>query len=147
MAGRNALQADPRSTGSLGLAISEAIEIAAADEGTKYALGSVLNHVLTHQTIIGQECMKQLEYAGDYPDIVIAPLGGGSNFAGLAFPFLQQQFRGRGKVRCIAVEPASCPKLTQGEFMYDFGVSRQAFSLPAARASYPLPRRRMRSRR
>jgi len=120
-AGRNALQADPASTGSLGLAISEAIEIAAGDEGTKYALGSVLNHVLMHQTIIGQECIKQLEYAGDYPDIVIAPLGGGSNFAGLAFPFLQQQFRGRGNVRCIAVEPASCPKLTQGEFMYDFG--------------------------
>ena len=120
-AGRNALKADPASTGSLGLAISEAIEIAAGDEGTKYALGSVLNHVLMHQTIIGQECIKQLEYAGDYPDIVIAPLGGGSNFAGLAFPFLQQQFRGRGNVRCIAVEPASCPKLTQGEFMYDFG--------------------------
>jgi tryptophan synthase beta chain len=120
-AGRNILEKDPESSGSLGIAISEAIEIAAQHEDTKYALGSVLNHVLTHQTIIGQESVKQLEYAGDFPDIIIAPLGGGSNFAGIAFPFLQQNFMNGKKVRCIAVEPASCPKLTQGEFMYDFG--------------------------
>ncbi len=120
-AGRNILQADPKSTGSLGLAISEAIEVAAANEDTKYSLGSVLNHVLLHQTIIGQECLQQLEYIGDYPDIIIAPLGGGSNFAGIAFPFLRKQINGEQPVRCIAVEPASCPKLTQGIFAYDFG--------------------------
>jgi len=120
-AGRNILEKDPSSTGSLGIAISEAIERAVADEDTKYSLGSVLNHVLMHQTIIGQECLKQMEYAGDYPDVIIAPLGGGSNFAGIAFPFLQHQLTDNKKVRCIAVEPASCPKLTQGVFKYDFG--------------------------
>lgn len=119
-AGRNALAANPDTPGSLGLAISEAIEVAAGDEQTKYALGSVLNHVLLHQTIIGQETKKQLEYAGDYPDIIIAPLGGGSNFAGLSFPFLKDKIAGKA-LRCIAVEPASCPKLTKGKFMYDFG--------------------------
>jgi tryptophan synthase beta chain len=121
LAGRNILQKDPGSTGSLGIAISEAIERALADEDTKYSLGSVLNHVLMHQTIIGQESMMQLEYAGDFPDIVVAPLGGGSNFAGLSFPFLQHALKGKRKVRCIAVEPASCPKLTKGVFKYDFG--------------------------
>ncbi len=120
-AGRNILASDPDTAGSLGIAISEAIEMAVQDEHTKYALGSVLNHVLTHQTIIGQECMKQLEMAGDYPDIIIAPLGGGSNFAGIAFPFLREQLVNGKNVRCVAVEPASCPKLTQGEFRYDFG--------------------------
>ncbi|MBA4141096.1 MAG: TrpB-like pyridoxal phosphate-dependent enzyme, partial [Segetibacter sp.] len=120
-AGRDVLAKDSHSTGSLGIAISEAIERAVADEQTKYALGSVLNHVLTHQTIIGQETMKQMEYAGDYPDIIIAPLGGGSNFAGLAFPFLKNLITGTKRVRCIAVEPASCPKLTKGVFRYDFG--------------------------
>lgn len=120
-AGRNVLAADPNSTGSLGIAISEAIERAVADEHTKYSLGSVLNHVLMHQTIIGQESLKQMEYAGDYPDLIIAPLGGGSNFAGIAFPFLQQKLQGKKEVRCIAVEPASCPKLTKGVFKYDFG--------------------------
>jgi len=120
-AGRNILAADPTSNGSLGIAISEAIERAVADEHTKYSLGSVLNHVLMHQTIIGQEAIKQMEYAGDYPDIVIAPLGGGSNFAGLSFPFLRNKLNGTKNVRCIAVEPASCPKLTKGVFMYDFG--------------------------
>jgi len=120
-AGRNILAADPNSSGSLGIAISEAIERAVADEHTKYSLGSVLNHVLMHQTIIGQEAIKQMEYAGDYPDIVIAPLGGGSNFAGLSFPFLRNKLNGTKNVRCIAVEPASCPKLTKGVFMYDFG--------------------------
>ncbi len=119
-AGRNALAANPDTPGSLGLAISEAIEVAVGDGQTKYALGSVLNHVLLHQTIIGQEAKKQLEYTGDYPDIVIAPLGGGSNFAGLSFPFLKDKIGGKA-VRCIAVEPASCPKLTKGKFMYDFG--------------------------
>ncbi|MDX1913929.1 MAG: TrpB-like pyridoxal phosphate-dependent enzyme [Saprospiraceae bacterium] len=120
-AGRNVLAADPDSTGSLGIAISEAIERAAGDPDTKYALGSVLNHVLMHQTIIGQEALKQMEYAGDFPDVVIAPLGGGSNFAGLSFPFLRHKLAEGKNVRCVAVEPASCPKLTKGEFMYDFG--------------------------
>ncbi len=122
-AGRNILASDPDTAGSLGIAISEAIECAVQDEHTKYALGSVLNHVLTHQTIIGQECMKQLEMAGDFPDIIVAPLGGGSNFAGIAFPFLRENLINGKQVRCIAVEPASCPKLTQGEFRYDFGDS------------------------
>ncbi|WP_353185998.1 TrpB-like pyridoxal phosphate-dependent enzyme [Parapedobacter lycopersici] len=119
-AGRNALAADPNTPGSLGLAISEAIEVAVGDGQTKYALGSVLNHVLLHQTIIGQEAKKQLEYTGDYPDIIIAPLGGGSNFAGISFPFLKDKIAGK-PLRCVAVEPASCPKLTKGKFMYDFG--------------------------
>ncbi len=113
VAGSNVLKLDPNSTGSLGIAISEAIEKALADEDTKYSLGSVLNHVLMHQTIIGQESIRQMEYAGDFPDIIIAPLGGGSNFA--------EQLKGSRKVRCIAVEPASCPKLTRGVFKYDFG--------------------------
>lgn len=120
-AGRTILESDPETSGSLGIAISEAIERAAGDETTKYSLGSVLNHVLLHQTIMGQEAIRQLEYAGDEPDMVIAPLGGGSNFAGLSFPFLKKHFDGGKKVRCIAVEPASCPKLTKGEFLYDFG--------------------------
>jgi tryptophan synthase beta chain len=122
-AGRAALAEDPNTSGSLGLAISEAIEIAVQDEKTKYSLGSVLNHVLMHQTIIGEECLVQMEKAGDFPDIVIAPLGGGSNFAGIAFPFLRHNLKEGKKVRAIAVEPASCPKLTKGEFRYDFGDS------------------------
>ena len=124
-AGRNILAEDPDTSGSLGIAISEAIERAVQDDDTKYSLGSVLNHVLLHQTIIGQESMKQLEYAGDYPDIIIAPLGGGSNFAGICFPFLKNDLidGGPGKTRYIAVEPASCPKLTKGKFMYDHGDS------------------------
>lgn len=120
-AGRQILAADPNSPGSLGIAISEAIEIAAMNEDTKYALGSVLNHVLLHQTIVGQEALVQMEKAGDFPDVIIAPFGGGSNFAGLAFPFLRHQLEGGQKVRCIASEPASCPKLTRGVFRYDFG--------------------------
>ncbi|WP_448522131.1 TrpB-like pyridoxal phosphate-dependent enzyme [Schleiferia thermophila] len=119
--GRAILAKDPDNRGSLGIAISEAVEMAAADPHTKYALGSVLNHVLMHQTIIGEECRIQLEMAGDYPDIVIAPLGGGSNFAGISFPFLRDNLTQGKKTRCIAVEPASCPKLTKGKFMYDFG--------------------------
>lgn len=122
-AGRDVLARDPETSGSLGIAISEAIERAAGDENTKYSLGSVLNHVLLHQTVIGQESMKQLEYAGDYPDVIVAPLGGGSNFAGIAFPFLRNNLVEGKNTRCIAVEPASCPKLTKGEFLYDFGDS------------------------
>jgi tryptophan synthase beta chain len=120
-AGRSILEKDPNSPGSLGIAISEAVEVAATHEDTKYALGSVLNHVLMHQTIIGLEAIKQMEKAGDYPDIVIAPFGGGSNFAGIAFPFLQDKLVNNKKIRAIAVEPTSCPKLTRGEFRYDFG--------------------------
>lgn len=120
-AGKKILAQDPNSPGSLGIAISEAVEVAANDEKTKYALGSVLNHVLLHQTVVGQEAVKQMELAGDFPDIVIAPFGGGSNFAGLTFPFLRLNFEKGKKVRCIASEPASCPKLTRGVFRYDFG--------------------------
>jgi tryptophan synthase beta chain len=120
-AGRQILAQDPNSTGSLGIAISEAVEMAAKDENTKYALGSVLNHVLMHQTVIGLEAVKQMEKAGDMPDIVVAPFGGGSNFAGIAFPFLRLNFDEGKKIRCIASEPASCPKLTRGVFRYDFG--------------------------
>ncbi len=119
--GKKILEDDPDSPGSLGIAISEAIERAATTDGAKYSLGSVLNHVLMHQTIIGQEAVKQLEMTGDFPDIVIAPFGGGSNFAGIAFPFLRYKLQENKKIRCIAVEPASCPKLTKGEFRYDFG--------------------------
>ena len=120
-AGKKILKDNPDSNGSLGIAISEAVEVAAQDDDTKYALGSVLNHVLLHQTIIGEEAIKQFEMAEDYPDIIIAPLGGGSNFAGIAFPFLREKLQGKKDVRAIAVEPASCPKLTKGKFMYDFG--------------------------
>lgn len=119
--GKKILEQDPNSPGSLGIAISEAVERAATTDGINYALGSVLNHVLLHQTVIGQEAIKQLEMAGDFPDIVVAPFGGGSNFAGIAFPFLHYNFQEGKNVRCIAVEPASCPKLTKGEFRYDFG--------------------------
>ncbi|MCK6694497.1 MAG: TrpB-like pyridoxal phosphate-dependent enzyme, partial [Thermoanaerobaculia bacterium] len=120
-AGRKILAQDPDSPGSLGIAISEAVERAAMADDTKYALGSVLNHVLTHQTIIGQEALAQMEKAGDLPDIVIAPFGGGSNFAGISFPFLRLNLEEGKNIRCIAVEPASCPKLTRGVFRYDFG--------------------------
>lgn len=119
--GKKILASNPKSPGSLGIAISEAIERAVADSHTKYALGSVLNHVLLHQTIIGQEAILQMEKAGYFPDSVIAPFGGGSNFAGLSLPFLRYKLQEGKKVRCIAVEPASCPKLTKGEFRYDFG--------------------------
>ncbi|MBU6348645.1 MAG: TrpB-like pyridoxal phosphate-dependent enzyme [Chloroflexi bacterium] len=120
-AGRQILTQDPDSPGSLGIAISEAVEVAATQEETKYALGSVLNHVLLHQTVVGQEAIQQMEMAGDFPDIVIAPFGGGSNFAGLSFPFLRHKLVDGKKLRAIAVEPASCPKLTRGVFRYDFG--------------------------
>lgn len=107
--------------GSLGIAISEAVEVAATNDDTKYALGSVLNHVLTHQTVVGQEALLQLEMAGDYPDVLVGCTGGGSNFAGLAFPFIGAQLRGGKKVRVLAVEPAACPSLTRGKYAYDFG--------------------------
>jgi tryptophan synthase beta chain len=121
-AGRKVLAEHPDSPGSLGLAISEAVEDAVKRDDTRYALGSVLNHVLLHQSVIGQEAMKQMERAGEYPDIVIGCHGGGSNFAGLAFPFLKDKLNGtRKNLRAIAVEPASCPSLTGGKREYDFG--------------------------
>ena len=120
-AGRAILAAHPDSTGSLGIAISEAVEVAATRDDTKYALGSVLNHVLMHQTVVGQEAMKQMEMAGDYPDVVIGCAGGGSNFGGIAFPFLGAKLRGGKDVRIVAIEPAACPTLTRGQFAYDFG--------------------------
>ncbi len=120
-AGRTILAKDPQSPGSLGIAISEAVERAAADPDTKYALGSVLNHVLLHQTVIGLEALKQMEMAGEYPDVVIAPFGGGSNFAGLALPFVHGRIAEGRQTLCLASEPASCPKLTKGQFRYDFG--------------------------
>ncbi len=120
-AGRAILEQDPNSTGSLGIAISEAVEIAAQNDDTKYSLGSVLNHVLLHQTVIGQEALEQLDMADDYPDIVIGCAGGGSNFAGIAFPFMGRKFRGEGNPRIVAVEPAACPTLSRGRFAYDFG--------------------------
>src|SRR3974390_3262199 len=107
--------------GSLGIAISEAVEMAAQRDDTKYALGSVLNHVLLHQTVIGQEAMAQLEMANDYPDVLVGCTGGGSNFAGMVFPFLGAQLRGGKKLRIVAVEPAACPSLTRGPYAYDFG--------------------------
>ncbi|HCA81748.1 MAG TPA: TrpB-like pyridoxal phosphate-dependent enzyme, partial [Bacteroidetes bacterium] len=119
-AGRAILAKDPTSRGSLGIAISEAVEDAATHDDTNYSLGSVLNHVLLHQTIIGQEAKKQVEKAGVYPDVVIGCVGGGSNFGGLAIPFIKDKIGGK-KLRAIAVEPASCPSLTKGEFRYDFG--------------------------
>jgi tryptophan synthase beta chain len=120
-AGRQVLAADPDSTGSLGIAISEAVEEAATREDTKYSIGSALNHVLLHQTVVGQEAIKQMEMAGDAPDIVIGCAGGGSNFSGIAFPFLRDRLSGRSQTRFLAVEPASCPSLTRGEYRYDFG--------------------------
>ena len=119
--GRAVLAKHPDSTGSLGIAISEAVEMAAQRDDTKYALGSVLNHVLMHQTVIGLEAMKQLEQAGDDPDILVGCTGGGSNFAGIVFPFLGQQLRGGRTRRILAVEPAACPSLTRGKYAYDFG--------------------------
>ncbi len=118
--GRNALARDPNNPGSLGLAISEAVEEAAGRNDTKYGLGSVLNHVLLHQTVIGLEAKKQFEKINVYPDMIFAPCGGGSNFAGVAFPFFADKAAGK-KVRLVAVEPSSCPTLTKGHYAYDFG--------------------------
>ena len=108
-------------TGSLGIAISEAVEVAAQDESCNYALGSVLNHVLLHQTVIGQEAMAQMELAGEEPDVIVGCVGGGSNFAGLAFPFVRRVLRGEAGMRFVAAEPAACPTLTRGVYRYDFG--------------------------
>jgi tryptophan synthase beta chain len=119
-AGRAILAKTPNSPGSLGIAISEAVEDAATHEDTKYSLGSVLNHVLLHQTVIGLEAKKQMELADDYPDVVIGCVGGGSNMSGLSFPFLADKFKGK-PVRVVAVEPEACPTLTRGEYLYDFG--------------------------
>lgn len=118
--GRKILEGDPDSPGSLGIAISEAVEDAATHGDTNYALGSVLNHVLLHQTVIGLEAKKQFELVGDYPDVIIGCCGGGSNLGGVSFPFLHDKINGR-ELRVIAVEPISCPTLTKGEFRYDFG--------------------------
>ena len=120
-AGKDILTADPNHQGSLGTAISEAVELAMTTPNCKYLLGSVLNHVCLHQTVIGLEAEKQMAMAGEYPDIVIGCFGGGSNFSGISFPFLRHNFQDGKKTRFIAAEPASCPKLTKGEFMYDFG--------------------------
>ncbi len=119
--GRAILARDPQCTGSLGIAISEAVEVAAQDPETHYSLGSVLNHVLLHQTVIGLEALEQMEMAGAYPDVIVGCTGGGSNFAGLAFPFLGRNLKGRAQARVVAVEPAACPSLTKGRFAYDYG--------------------------
>ena len=120
-AGKDILTINPNDRGSLGCAISEAIELAVTTPNCRYTLGSVLNHVCLHQSIIGLEAEKQMAIAGEYPDIVIACFGGGSNFSGIAYPFMRHNMRGERKTRFIAAEPASCPKLTRGKFEYDFG--------------------------
>lgn len=119
--GRKILADDPDCTGSLGIAISEAIEDTVTHPGTKYALGSVLNHVCLHQTVIGQETIKQMEMAGEDPDVIVGCVGGGSNFAGMTFPFIGRNLKENRKCRIVAVEPESCPTLTKGELKYDFG--------------------------
>jgi len=119
--GRRILAEDPDSRGSLGIAISEAVEVAAGRDDTKYCLGSVLNHVMLHQTVIGLETIEQLEMAGDYPDVVFGCAGGGSNFAGTVFPFIGRKLRGGEDVRIVACEPTACPTLTRGVYAYDFG--------------------------
>ncbi|MDR3251698.1 MAG: TrpB-like pyridoxal phosphate-dependent enzyme [Tannerella sp.] len=119
--GRKILTDNPNYMGSLGTAISEAIELALQTENCKYVLGSVLNHVMLHQTVIGLESEKQMEKAGEFPDVVVACFGGGSNFAGISFPFLRHNLTQGKEIRFVAAEPASCPKLTRGEFQYDFG--------------------------
>lgn len=120
-AGRAILAAHPDSTGSLGIAISEAVEIAAQDPDAKYALGSVLNHVLLHQTVIGEETLEQMAMADDYPEVIVGCTGGGSNFSGIAFPFIGRKLRGERGVRVVAVEPAACPSMTRGKYAYDYG--------------------------
>jgi len=119
--GRKVLQEDPECPGSLGIAISEAIEDTVKHPGTKYSLGSVLNHVCLHQTVIGQESIKQMELAGEYPDVVIGCVGGGSNFAGIAFPFVREKIVNKKACRIVAVEPSVCASMTKGELRYDFG--------------------------
>jgi tryptophan synthase beta chain len=120
-AGRKVREQNPDSPGSLGIAISEAVEDAATHDDAHYSLGSVLNHVLLHQTVIGQETLKPLEMVNEYPDVVIGCVGGGSNFAGLAFPFVGEKLRTGKSTRIVAVEPEACPSLTRGAYAYDFG--------------------------
>jgi tryptophan synthase beta chain len=120
-AGRAILAEHPDSSGSLGIAISEAVERAVQRDDSRYALGSVLNHVLLHQTVIGLEAMRQLEMADDYPDVIVGATGGGSNFAGMAFPFMGEQLRGGRQIEYVAVEPSACPTLTRGKYAYDYG--------------------------
>jgi len=120
--GRTLLAADPNNTGSLGIAISEAVEDAATSNGAKkYSLGSVLNHVLLHQTVIGEEALKQMDMAGEYPDVVISCVGGGSNFAGIAYPFLHENLKNGKRTRLLAVEPTAAPSLTKGVYTFDYG--------------------------
>lgn len=119
--GQSILERDPDSPGSLGIAISEAVEVAATHDDTKYSLGSVLNHVLLHQTVIGEEARLQMEMAGEYPDVVIGCVGGGSNFSGLAFPFLRDRLQNGVSTRFVAVEPTACPSMTRGIYAYDYG--------------------------
>jgi len=119
--GRKVLAENPNTPGSLGIAISEAVEVAAKNADTNYALGSVLNHVCLHQTVVGLEALAQMEMADDYPDVLIGCAGGGSNFSGLVLPFLGEELRGGRKVRAVAVEPTACPSLTRGKLSYDFG--------------------------
>jgi len=122
--GRSILAQDPENMGSLGIAISEAVEVAAKSGGTtKYSIGSCLNHVLLHQTVIGEEALIQMERANDYPDIVIGCVGGGSNYAGIAFPFVGEALRKGLKTRFLAAEPMACPSMTKGVYAYDFGDS------------------------
>jgi tryptophan synthase beta chain len=120
-AGKKILEEHPDSTGSLGIAISEAVEVAATNEDTNYSLGSVLNHVLLHQSVIGLEAKQQMEMTGEQPDVVIGCVGGGSNYAGLAYPFMSDRIQGKTSTRFVAAEPAACPTLTKGTFAYDFG--------------------------
>ncbi|MDE0709606.1 MAG: TrpB-like pyridoxal phosphate-dependent enzyme [bacterium] len=120
-AGQAILAKDPNSTGSLGIAISEAVEVAATNEDVNYSLGSVLNHVLLHQTVIGQEAAAQLAKVGETPDVIIGCTGGGSNFSGLSYPFMKEKLAGNINPRILAVEPAACPSITKGEYRYDFG--------------------------
>jgi tryptophan synthase beta chain len=125
-AGRNILEKDPESPGSLGIAISEAVEVAATSDGRKkYSLGSVLNHVILHQTVIGEEALKQMDQANEYPDVVIGCVGGGSNFSGIAFPFLRENFTSGRKTRLLAVEPTATPSLTKGLYAFDYGDTAQ----------------------
>jgi tryptophan synthase beta chain len=128
-AGRAVLAEDPESNGSLGIAISEAAEVAATSADTNYALGSVLNHVLLHQTVIGEEAIEQCAMADAYPDVIIGCVGGGSSFAGIAFPFLREKIAGKTQTRFVAVEPTACPTLTKGRFTYDFGDEAQTTPL------------------
>jgi tryptophan synthase beta chain len=124
--GKKVLEADPDSTGSLGIAISEAIEVAATNEDTHYSIGSCLNHVLLHQSVVGLEAMRQMEIAGEVPDVVVGCVGGGSNYGGLAYPFMARRLRGETPdMRFLATEPAACPTLTKGRFAYDFGDTAQ----------------------